>query len=93
MQTLKHRRMTKIQNFTIKEVAKELILHKDGNIQCCAFSMPTMLPHPTIQGQAIIQQPACGTNCQLFTLHEEKVVLHCAGQHEVFLQKDKKKWH
>lgn len=91
MQTLKHRRMTKIQNFTVEEVNGELILHKDGNIQPCAFRMPTMLPHPTIQGQAIIQQPACGTNCQLFTLHEEKAVLHCAGQHAVFLQKGKEK--
>jgi hypothetical protein len=83
--------MTKIQNFTVEEVGGELILHKDGNIQPCAFRMPTMLPHPTIQGQAIIQQPACGTGCQMFTLHEEKAVLNCAGQHAVFLQKGKEK--
>lgn len=81
---------TNIANFEISEINGDLILTKNGQPQPCAYVPPVLLPHPNIQGQAIIHTKACGTNCQLFETSDNVVKLHCA-KFEFFLQKGEKK--
>jgi hypothetical protein len=81
---------TKIANFEIGEINGELILTRNGQPQPCAFVPPVLLPHPSLQAQAVIHTKACGTNCQFFETSDNIVKLHCS-KHEFFLQKDKEK--
>lgn len=54
--------------------SESLVLRKNGNVCSCSFRNPTVLPHPTIQGQMIIQNPICSDLCQFFTIKEENPV-------------------
>lgn len=53
---------------------ESLVLRKNGNICSCPFRNPTILPHPSIQGQMIIQNPICSDGCQFFEIKEENPV-------------------
>jgi hypothetical protein len=46
--------------------SESLVLRKNGIICSCPFRNPTILPHPSIQGQMIIQNPICSDGCQFF---------------------------
>lgn len=62
---------TKIQNkFTIKKVGNIQALHINGQLANCAYRMPVMLPHPTLQGQIQIHSPICGDCCQFFNIRK-----------------------
>ncbi len=80
--------------------SESLVLRKNGNICSCPFRNPTILPHPSIQGQMIIQNPICSDGCQFFEIKEENPVgavidLSCS-QKPVFIaliEKEKKSDH
>ena len=80
--------------------SESLVLRKNGNVCTCPFRNPTILPHPSIQGQMIIQNPICSDLCQFFTIKEENPVgavmdLSCSPK-EVFIaliEKEKKSDH
>ncbi len=78
--------MANLRNFTVKQINSDLILHKDDYPVSCAYRMPVVLPHPQLANQAIIQTPACGTNCHLFDVQDDVATLHCC-HHEILLQK------
>jgi len=82
--------MTNLRNFHVKQINNDLILHRDETPVSCAYRMPVVLPHPQIANQAIIQTPACGTNCHLFDIQDDVVTLNCC-QHEILLQKGTQK--
>jgi hypothetical protein len=81
---------------------ESFVLRKDGKICSCPFRNPTILPHPSIQGQMIIQNPICSDGCQFFEFTEtysinhipEKgiVELSCSKKRidEVLIEKEKK---
>lgn len=53
-----------MKTYQLKEVNGVLTLHTEsGNIVECIMVGPTLLPHPNIAGQVIIQQRACSNNC------------------------------
>ena len=79
-----------LQNFAIQEQNEHLVLSNNGQIQSCAYVPPVLLPHPSLQGQAIIHTKACGTNCQLFEVSDNIATLHCCKR-EIFLQKNTEK--
>jgi hypothetical protein len=67
----------------IKNIGTTKALHKKDNVAQCIYKMPTMLPHPNIQGQVIIQNPICCDNCPMFELTEglfSQLTLHCTGR-------------
>ena len=72
-----------------------LVLRKNGNICSCPFRNPTILPHPSIQGQMIIQNPICSDLCQLFQIvNESEIYLLCSQtSFEVLIEKEKKSDH
>jgi len=73
-----------------------LVLRKNGNICSCPFRNPTILPHPSIQGQMIIQNPICSDLCQFFINDAVKgiVFLSCSPHSfEVLIEKEKKSDH
>jgi len=80
--------------------SESYVLRKNGNICSCPFRNPTILPHPSIQGQMIIQNPICSDGCQFFEIKEENPVgavidLSCS-QKPVFIaliEKEKKSDH
>jgi hypothetical protein len=83
-----------------------LVLRKNGNICSCPFRNPTILPHPSIQGQIIFQNPICSDGCQFFEIidrsaereldnkpTEPKLTLHLSCSDtwlEVLIEKEKK---
>ena len=79
-----------IRNFAIEEQNGHLVLTNNGQPQPCAFVPPVLLPHPSLQAQAVIHTKACGTNCQLFEVSDEIATLHCSKL-ELFLQKETEK--
>lgn len=98
---------TKVNKFSLTSEkngngSESLVLRKNGNICSCSFRNPTILPHPTIQGQMIIQNPICSDLCQFFTYllkeeSEEKAILNlsCSNlpEFEVLIEKEKKSDH
>jgi len=82
--------MTNLRNFTVKQINEDLILHRNEIPVSCAYRMPVVLPHPQFANQAIIQSPACGTNCQLFDIQDDVITLHCS-KHSILLQKGTQK--
>lgn len=82
--------MTNLRNFNVKQINNDLILHRDETPVSCAYRMPVVLPHPQFANQAIIQTPACGTNCHLFDIQDDVVTLNCC-QHKILLQKGTQK--
>jgi len=48
------------------------LLKKNGSICTCPFRNPVILPHPSIQGQMVIQNPVCSEACQFFEVYEKK---------------------
>jgi len=57
---------------------KILILKKNGAACTCPFRQKVILPHPTLQNQIIIQEPACTDTCQFFNLQGNQLNLLCA---------------
>lgn len=96
-----------LTNFTLTSEkngngTESLVLRKKGNICSCPFRNPTILPHPTIQGQIIIQNPICSDLCQFFTYllkeeTKEKAILKLSCSNiqidEVLIEKEKKSDH
>lgn len=79
-----------IRKYAIEEQNGYLVLTNNGHSQPCAFVPPVLLPHPSLQAQAVIHTKACGTNCHLFEVSDEIATLHCCKL-EIFLQKDTEK--
>jgi hypothetical protein len=80
--------------------SESLVLRKNGNVCSCSFRNPTVLPHPSIQGQMIIQNPICSDLCQFFTIKEENPVgavinLSCSQKTDfiALIEKEKKSDH
>ena len=76
--------------------SESLILRKDGNICSCPFRNPTILPHPSIQGQMVIQNPICSDGCQFFDIDEAEnlVFLSCTNTpFPILIEKEKKSDH
>lgn len=76
--------------------SESYVLRKNGNICSCPFRNPTILPHPSIQGQMIIQNPICSDGCQFFDIEESEkaIFLKCSGTYiEVLIEKEKKSDH
>lgn len=68
------------------------ILKKNSTVCQCAFRQPTILPHPTLQGQAILNNPICTSSCMFFNLQGNQLNLLCADFTEmVEIEKDKPK--
>jgi hypothetical protein len=66
-----------LQKFTI-EIQQETEILKINSIHAsCPFRNPVMLPHPQIQGQAVIQNPVCSSQCQFFNRNETQLILDC----------------
>ncbi len=89
---------TKVHKFTLTSEkngngTETLILRKNGNICSCPFRNPTVLPHPSIQGQMVIQNPVCSDGCQFFDIDESEslVFLSCTNTpFQVLIEKEKK---
>ena len=86
-----------LTNFTLTSEkngngTESLVLRKNGNICSCPFRNPTILPHPSIQGQMIIQNPICSDLCQFFDIiSETEINLVCSNtSFEVLIEKEKK---
>ena len=76
--------------------SESLVLRKNGNVCSCVFRSPTVLPHPTIQGQMIIQNPICSDLCQFFDYDEKENVVYtsCTSTpFPVLIEKEKKSDH
>jgi hypothetical protein len=89
--------------------SESYVLRKNDNICSCPFRNPTILPHPSIQGQMIIQNPICSDGCQFFTIidrsaekgldnkpTEPKLTLHLSCSDawlEILIEKEKKSDH
>lgn len=87
-----------LTNFTLTSEkngngTESLVLRKNGNICSCPFRNPTILPHPSIQGQMIIQNPICSNLCQFFDIDETEnlVFLSCTNTpFPLLIEKEKK---
>lgn len=90
-----------LTNFTLTSEkngngTESLVLRKNGNICSCPFRNPTILPHPSIQGQMIIQNPICSNLCQFFDIDETEnlVFLSCTNTpFPLLIEKEKKSDH
>lgn len=70
-------------DWQIKNIGNSLALHKKDAVVQCIYKSPVVLPHPTISGQAIIQNPICNDNCPMFEYSGGlfgSVTLHCTGR-------------
>jgi hypothetical protein len=59
---------TEKPKFTIKVVNNSNVLFNDHGMVPCIYKNPTVLPHPQIAGQVIINNPACCDHCPMFNL-------------------------
>jgi hypothetical protein len=59
---------TEKPKFTIKVVNNSNVLFNDHGMVPCIYKNPTVLPHPQIAGQVIINNPACSDHCPMFNL-------------------------
>ena len=96
---------TNLKNFSLTSEkngngSESLVLRKNGNVCSCPFRNPTILPHPSIQGQMIIQNPICSDLCQFFTILEqnpEGAVIDLSCSHKeafiALIEKEKKSDH
>jgi len=83
LKTMKKDTKEAASEWQIKNIGDTKALHKKEAVVQCIYKMPTMLPHPTISGQAIIQNPICCNNCPMFELKEglfAELTLHCTGR-------------
>ena len=67
----------------IKKIGESFALHKKDAVVQCIYKSPVVLPHPTISGQAIIQNPICCDNCPMFEYSGAlfgSLTLHCTGR-------------
>jgi len=89
---------TKVAKFTLTSEkngsgTETNILRKNGNICSCPFRNPVILPHPSIQGQMVIQNPVCSDGCQFFDIDktENLVFLSCTNTpFPLLIEKEKK---
>jgi hypothetical protein len=89
---------TKVTKFTLTSEkngsgTENNILRKNGNICSCPFRNPVILPHPSIQGQMVIQNPVCSDQCHFFDIDENEnlVFLSCTNTpFQVLIEKEKK---
>jgi hypothetical protein len=54
--------------FNIQKINGVDTLHINNDPVDCIYKTPVMLPHPQIQGQAMIIKPICSSNCPMFNL-------------------------
>lgn len=72
-----------VSEWQIKKIGTSKALHKKDAIVQCIYKSPVVLPHPTITGQAIVQNPICCDNCPMFEYNGNlfgSVKLHCTGR-------------
>jgi hypothetical protein len=84
---------TKIAQFTLSIEDSVLILKKNDVPCSCPFRNPTILPHPTIQGQMVINNPLCTSRCQFFDFDEKEdlVFTSCTNTpFTILIEKEKK---
>lgn len=84
---------TKIQKYSIALDADRMILKKNEAACSCPFRNPVLLPHPTLSGQLVINNPICSSACQFFDFDEAEslVFLSCTNTpFPVLLEKIKK---
>lgn len=84
---------TKIKNiqapnkWQIKKVNNLHVLHYFDMPVQCTYRMPVMLPHPSISGQAVINQAVCCETCPFFNLKQDglfsKLRFECANGYEI----------
>jgi len=80
---------TKIDQYTLSKEDDVFFLKKNEHICSCPFRNPTILPHPTIQGQMIINNPLCTSRCQFFKLEDNVLFLSCSKS-SILIEKEKK---
>jgi hypothetical protein len=83
---------TNIDQFSISTENDILILKKNEHHCSCPFRNPTILPHPTIQGQMVINNPLCTSRCQFFKLEDDVLFLSCSKS-SILIEKEKKSDH
>ena len=92
---------TKLQKYSIAIEADRMILQKNGTACSCPFRNPVLLPHPTLSGQLVINNPICSSACQFFDVEitkyinstplEGELLLSCSNtKFEVLIEKEKK---
>ena len=86
---------TNISQFTLTSEkngngTESLVLRKNGNICSCVYRNPVILPHPTIQGQMVIQNPLCTDLCQFFEITSEEVINLNCSKTTILIEKEKK---
>lgn len=54
--------------FNIRLSNKTNVLYIDDQPVQCIYKVQTVLPHPQIQGQAVIVNPVCSDQCPMFNL-------------------------
>ena len=54
--------------FNIRSLQNANTLFCDDKPVECIYKVPTLLPHPQIQGQAVIVTPYCSDRCPMFNL-------------------------
>lgn len=54
--------------FNIRTINNANVLFKDEQPIQCIYKVPTVLPHPQITGQAVINNPVCSDQCPMFNL-------------------------
>jgi hypothetical protein len=93
---------TKLQKYSIALDADRMILQKNGAACSCPFRNPVLLPHPTLSGQLVINNPICSSACQFFdfeatyyvnsTIEKGTLELSCSSKKldEVLIEKEKK---
>ena len=78
-----------LQTHTDANKQEFTVLYKNEAVCTCPFRVTTILPHPTLQGQAIINNPICSSQCQFFDLTENKLSLLCS-KFSTFVEKNQK---
>jgi hypothetical protein len=54
--------------FNIRSIQNANTLFCDDQPVPCIYKVPTVLPHPQIQGTAVITMPYCSDQCPMFNL-------------------------
>jgi hypothetical protein len=84
---------TKLQKYSIAIEADRMILEKNGIACSCPFRNPVLLPHPSLAGQVVMNNPICSSACQFFDFDEAEslVFLSCTNTpFPVLIEKEKK---
>ena len=67
------------RKFTTKKNGAIDVLMLNDSPAPCPFRNPFIMPHPQIQGQAVLNVPTCDSSCIFFKANEKEVVVQCKG--------------